>query len=417
MASTPTVTAAVPRRARSSGAARRIVVWTSAAAVGASLFVPPVPVRADPAPSARDVERGREQVRDRAAEVGRIAARLAQADGELEALSARAAAAVERYNGEQVKLGKAREAHAEAQRRVADAATALDRARAETGAFASDAYRHVTGATPWSAVVSGQGGPQGFLDRATMIELIARRRADHTGRVEAARTVADVMRRQAVKAVDAQNAATERAEDAKREAESLVAEQREAVGRIEARKAELERLLGAERAKARALERRRKAALEAAEARRARSAFGGNATVTGSSRGATVVRYALRWLGTPYSWGGGTPAGPSYGIAHGSGIHGFDCSGIALYAWSKVGVRLDHWTGTQWTSGPHIPIGRLRPGDLVFFANNTSDPDTIHHVGIFIGNGKMVEAPYTGARVRIASIYRSGLIGATRPAG
>lgn len=88
-----------------------------------------------------------------------------------------------------------------------------------------------------------------------------------------------------------------------------------------------------------------------------------------------------------------------------------------MYAWSKAGVRLDHWTGTQWTSGPHIPVSELRPGDLVFFATDKSNPDTIHHVGIYVSDGQMVEAPYTGARVRIASIHRGDLIGATRPAG
>ncbi|NED56846.1 C40 family peptidase, partial [Micromonospora aurantiaca] len=59
----------------------------------------------------------------------------------------------------------------------------------------------------------------------------------------------------------------------------------------------------------------------------------------------------------------------------------------------------------------------LRPGDLVFFAKDPSDPGTIHHVGVYIGNGRMVEAPYTGASVRISSIHRSDLIGATRPSG
>jgi cell wall-associated NlpC family hydrolase len=128
-----------------------------------------------------------------------------------------------------------------------------------------------------------------------------------------------------------------------------------------------------------------------------------------------AVRAALSWLGTPYSWGGGDSSGPTYGVAQGAGIKGFDCSGLMLYAWSKAGVQLDHWTGTQWTAGPHVPIGLLRPGDLLFFATNTNDPDTIHHVGMYIGQGQMIEAPYTGARVRISSIWRHDLIGATRP--
>ena len=136
----------------------------------------------------------------------------------------------------------------------------------------------------------------------------------------------------------------------------------------------------------------------------------------GAARGRLVVQSALKWIGTPYSWGGGNTSGPSYGIGRGARTRGFDCSGLALYAWGQAGVKLGHYTGLQWNSGPRIPIAMASPGDLVFFARNIKDPDTIHHVGIFIGRGRMVEAPYTGARVRISSIWRKGLIGAVRPA-
>ncbi|MFD0856412.1 NlpC/P60 family protein, partial [Actinomadura adrarensis] len=194
--------------------------------------------------------------------------------------------------------------------------------------------------------------------------------------------------------------------------------------RIEAQKDELEERLGDARAKAIRLEREHEAAIaHAAQLKLSKAVKASGSAVkkadgkalSARQRGAIVVRAALRWIGTPYSWGGGNADGPSYGIAHGSRIHGFDCSGLALYAWDKVGVRLDHWTGTQWTSGPRIPLNRMVNGDLVFFARNTADPSTIHHVGIFIGKGRMVEAPYTGARVRTSSIWRRGLIGAVRP--
>src|SRR5690606_4855763 len=139
--------------------------------------------------------------------------------------------------------------------------------------------------------------------------------------------------------------------------------------------------------------------------------------ITSAAPGAIAVRAALKWLGTPYSWGGGTIAGPSRGIAHGAGIRGFDCSGLAMYAWHKAGVQLDHWTGTQWTSGPRVPLDALRPGDRVLFAKDESGPDHIHQLGIGIGKGQMVETPYAVGRVRIASIHRGDLVGATRPSG
>ncbi|MFC5750610.1 NlpC/P60 family protein [Actinomadura rugatobispora] len=404
----------------------RLAVLTLGAAgfIGLTAVAAPAAVRSDPAPSAEDVARGREQVRERAAKVGRTKARLAQAGGELERLASTAALAVERYNGELVKLGQARRAHAEAQHRVAEAARRVGAAQTELAGFAADAYRANTGFSSWSAVVAGEGGPQGFMDRAGIVEMLAKRRAGAFQRVEVARNVATLFQRQARAAYDEQHRATERSDGARRAAESAVALQQTTVQGIEDEKRRLEKSLGRAQARAAELARERQAALERAEERRLREALKAktegdvpSSALSGSSRGAVAARAALRWLGTPYSWGGGNASGPSYGIAHGSRIHGFDCSGLALYAWSRAGVELDHWTGTQWTSGPRIPLDRLRKGDLVFFAHNTSDPDTIHHVGIFIGEGRMVEAPYTGARVRVSSIHRNGLIGATRPAG
>jgi cell wall-associated NlpC family hydrolase len=124
-----------------------------------------------------------------------------------------------------------------------------------------------------------------------------------------------------------------------------------------------------------------------------------------AAQGAAAAKWALTQVGRPYQWGG---AGP----------RAYDCSGLAMDAWAKAGVRLDHWTGFQWVSGPHVPLNQLRPGDLVFYATDVADPVTIHHVGIYVGQGRMVDAPFTGAFVRVESIRAyPGLIGVTRPAG
>jgi peptidoglycan DL-endopeptidase CwlO len=123
-----------------------------------------------------------------------------------------------------------------------------------------------------------------------------------------------------------------------------------------------------------------------------------------AAQGNIAATWALTQLGKPYQWGGAGPAS-------------YDCSGLAMDAWARAGVPLLHWTGFQWPSGPHVPLSQLRRGDLVFYATDVADPATIHHVGIYIGGGLMVDAPYTGAFVRIDSIYAySGLAGATRPA-
>ena len=88
-----------------------------------------------------------------------------------------------------------------------------------------------------------------------------------------------------------------------------------------------------------------------------------------------------------------------------------------MAAYRMAGVWLPRVSRAQWGAGPHVGLGGLAPGDLVFFAHNTGSPGSIHHVGMYIGGGAMIEAPYSGARVRVASIGRRDYIGAVRPTG
>ena len=127
----------------------------------------------------------------------------------------------------------------------------------------------------------------------------------------------------------------------------------------------------------------------------------------------------MAYLGTTYAWGGGDYSGPSQGIRDGGVADrfgdynkvGFDCSGLALYAWAQVGVYLPHYSGYQYSGQPHVSRSDLQPGDLVFFAYNTSDPSTIHHVAIWIGNNQIIEAPNSGSYVKISTMYWNGFIG------
>jgi len=100
-----------------------------------------------------------------------------------------------------------------------------------------------------------------------------------------------------------------------------------------------------------------------------------------------VVGIALHYLGTPYVWGGSSPAG-------------FDCSGFVAYVYAQVGVSLPHYTGAQWNMGVPVSRDQLEPGDLVFF-------DGLGHVGIYIGGGQFVHAPHTGDVVKISSLSES----------
>jgi len=117
-----------------------------------------------------------------------------------------------------------------------------------------------------------------------------------------------------------------------------------------------------------------------------------------------IVTIARRYIGVPYVWGGTSPSG-------------FDCSGLAQYCYRQIGVSIPRVASDQYWAGNYIPASRrdlLKPGDLMFFATDLSDPSTIHHVTIYSGNGMMIEAPYTGASVREISSYRSEFIGAVR---
>jgi hypothetical protein len=114
-----------------------------------------------------------------------------------------------------------------------------------------------------------------------------------------------------------------------------------------------------------------------------------------------AVRWALAQLGDPYRWGATGPAM-------------FDCSGLTSSAYRAAGVGIPRVSRAQWGAGPHVAVDRLLPGDLVFYADNPGDPASIHHVGMYIGNGLMVHAPHTGDVVRVASIWRESYAGATR---
>jgi len=135
------------------------------------------------------------------------------------------------------------------------------------------------------------------------------------------------------------------------------------------------------------------------------------------SRGQVAVAAALARIGTPFSWGGGSPAGPTRGIGRGARTIGFDCSGLTLYAWARAGVRLGHYTGTQFRQGRRVARGDLRPGDLVFFGGGRGDPT---HVGLYLRDGVMIHAPKTGDVVRTtdfarSAYYRARYRGAVRP--
>lgn len=117
--------------------------------------------------------------------------------------------------------------------------------------------------------------------------------------------------------------------------------------------------------------------------------------VTGSSLEVQALRIAMRAIGDSYAWGA---AGPTT----------FDCSGLVVWAYAQLGVSLPHYTGWLWNSGVHVSRSQLQPGDLVFFF------PSISHVGIYVGNGFMLDAPTYGIPVGIHPMLEANFVGAVR---
>ena len=182
------------------------------------------------------------------------------------------------------------------------------------------------------------------------------------------------------KALNIREQATEqRAAEVTRLRNQLVAEQETIEGNLEEAESLLDRLKEEER-----------------EALLSRDSVRLPSGVETSGRASAAVAYAMAQVGKSYVYGA---AGPS----------AFDCSGLTMMAWAQAGVALPHSSGAQYGSGPRVAASDLRPGDLVFYYS------PISHVGIYIGNGLIVDAANPGAGVRVAGLYSMPYVGAVRP--
>ena len=160
----------------------------------------------------------------------------------------------------------------------------------------------------------------------------------------------------------------------------------------------------AAQARAARLAAQRAAAAAAAQKAAAQSApqqiqaGGGGSTSTAGAHG-SVVSIAAQYLGVPYVWGGASPAG-------------FDCSGLVMYVYAQVGISLPHNAAMQYADCTPIAQGSAQPGDLVFFGYSAGG---IHHVGIYVGGGSMIDAPYTGVDVRYDAAFGGDFFAVGRP--
>jgi cell wall-associated NlpC family hydrolase len=133
------------------------------------------------------------------------------------------------------------------------------------------------------------------------------------------------------------------------------------------------------------------------------------------SQAQTAINAAMDYLGTPYAWGGGGTRGPGPGVDPDEGVIGFDCSGLTQYAYAKAGISIQRNSRAQYASLPKVSSDDLQAGDLVFWGSGGSDPGSIVHVAIYLGGGKVIQAPESGDVVKVSPMWWRNYVGAVRP--
>jgi len=373
-------------------------------------------------PTQAQINAAENQVRRHQAALGAEQGKLSAASATLTKLQTQAEVLTEQYDKTLVNEQRAASAYQVTETRLAQADRQENSSARRLAGLAEEEFESGGGFDPVTSMLGDADGPQAYMNQVGLGQVLAQSSTDTLAENQANGTVATVFRNQAHDLLVARQADLKAANDLKLAVQSAVARQ---VAYVQATKNDRNKLAGqvaAAQAHESALAAARQAALAAAAraaaaaAARAAAAAGGGAGSTqvpswawgsgaSTTQGDVAANWALSQIGKPYQWGG---AGPDT----------YDCSGLTMQAWAHAGVQLLHYTGYQWQEGPHVPLDDLQRGDLLFFATNTADPATIHHVGIYIGNGMMVDAPYTGVDVRIDSMYQpGGLIGAVRPAG
>ena len=352
---------------------------------------------------------------------------VAQAQAQLDALNNQAEIASEQYNGAQESLTQALQTASAATAAAGRAHSEVVTEQAKVGALAAESYES-GGLSQGLAIILNTADPSQAMTRVSMLQQLS---TSQSSLLAAARSADQVYQQSSAAASQATATAQKLSADlVQKQAQinAALAQSQQVLAKLTA--AQRAQLIAAQKAKEAADQAKAQIALaafnkaQAAQAAAARSA----ASRTAAARAATAAAAAaanktlIKTVALPQSPGGSSVAqravasamtrlGDRY-VFGATGPSRFDCSGLVQWAFRQAGISTTHYTGTLYNDYRHIPESQLKPGDLVFFYRDH------HHVGIYIGNGLMINAPHTGDVVRIASIAAHGYYsGAVRVVG
>jgi cell wall-associated NlpC family hydrolase len=368
-----------------------------------------------------------------------VAKRIDELSGQLTAAqdtvdTARAASliALDEYQATQAAYEATQQEADAAAAAAAQAMAELDVARTQVVAFARRSY--MQGST-WSgaAALITATDPGELIERAALLEAAGGHRSDVLVQVTVLQVRAAEAETVARASVETAAGLHEQAAGALEVAKAAEVSAREQAAALDAQQAQLGTELAAAQGQLQALIGERAAADRAAQA--AQAALAARPVVTppragiapapaGNDRAADAgdasaaqiaIAAAMAYRGTPYAWGGGGTRGPGPGEDPDEGVIGFDCSGLTQYAYAKAGITISRNSRSQYASLPKVSSNDLVPGDLVFWATDVSAPGTIHHVAIWLGGNRILEAPQSGSAVKISDMRWKGYAGAVRP--
>lgn len=300
---------------------------------------------------------------------------LKQAKHQVAALHNKAEQASERYNQARVMRKNIETRLHAVEKRVKAQQGEVDAMEAKVGGLASATYQNAGFGSEMRLILSDN--PREFLQNATALQQVTRRQSTVLSGVVQARRILAADQKLLVQQEAQLAKVRKQLAQQKSQVKSHLAKAQSVVDHLEAK----------QRAK---LEAERQAAI--ARASRASRSYTGPA----SGRAGTAVSFAYAQLGKPYEWGADGPSS-------------YDCSGLTMAAWRQAGVSLPHSSSGQYSGGRKVAKSDLQPGDLVFYYS------PIHHVGIYVGGGMIIDAPNSSTPVRKTSLDSMPYSGAVRP--